>query len=35
MENPKNERPYYPKPTLVSLKEDYNNFQMAGGNIRG
>ena len=33
MKNPKNERPGFPKLTLASLKEDYNNFQMAGGNI--
>ena len=34
MKNPKNERPDFPKQTLVSLNEDYNNFQMAGGIIQ-
>ena len=34
MENPKNEHPDIPKQSLDSLKEDYINFQMAGGNIR-
>ena len=34
MKNPKNERPDIPKRTLASLKEDFINFQMAGGNIR-
>ena len=34
MKNPKNEWPDFPKRTLPSLKEDYNNFQIAGGNIR-
>ena len=34
MKNPKNEQPDIPKRTLTSLKEDFINFQMAGGNIR-
>ena len=34
MKNPKNERPDFPKQTLASLNEDYNNFQMAGGIIQ-
>ena len=34
MKNPKNEQQHTPKRTLASLKEDYNNFQIAGGNIR-
>ena len=34
MKNPKNEHSDIPKQTLDSLKEDYINFQMAGGNIR-
>ena len=34
MENPKNEHPDILKQTLDSLKEDYTNFQMAGGKIR-
>ena len=34
MKNLKNEHSDIPKQTLYSLKEDYINFQMAGGNIR-
>ena len=33
MKNPKNEQRDTPKRTLASLKEGYNNFQIAGGNI--
>ena len=33
MKNPKNEHSDIPKQTLGLLKEDYINFQMAGGNI--
>ena len=33
MKNPKNEQPNFPKRTLASLKEDYKNFKMAGGNV--